>query len=102
MEFNIENLFFVTMIVCFVIALWGWSQQKPTDAPPTNPEMVCPHCQVKGKIVTSPGIIKGGISGGKATAAILTGGVSLLATGLSRKDSVTNCHCFNCGSNWTF
>jgi len=32
---------------------------------------------------------KQGISGGKATGAILTGGVSLLATGLSRKANLT-------------
>jgi hypothetical protein len=45
---------------------------------------------------------KAGISGGKATGAILTGGLSLLATGLSRKERLTEAHCDNCGSTWTF
>ena len=49
-----------------------------------NPEMVCPHCQKKGGIRTKAVTKKAGVSGGKATAAVLTGGVSLLATGLSR------------------
>jgi hypothetical protein len=46
--------------------------------------------------------VKAGISGGKATGAILTGGLSLLATGLSRKHAATEANCGNCGSRWTF
>ena len=42
--------------------------------------------------------IKKGISGAKATGAILTAGVSLLATGLSRKEGQTQAHCENCNS----
>ncbi len=45
---------------------------------------------------------KKGISGGKATGAILTGGVSLLATGLSRKEAATAATCGNCKSGWHF
>lgn len=45
---------------------------------------------------------KAGISGGKATAAVLTGGVSILGTGLSRKQRVTRATCGECGSVWTF
>jgi hypothetical protein len=45
---------------------------------------------------------KKGISGGKAAGAILTGGLSLLATGLSRKESMTQAHCDACGSTWHF
>jgi hypothetical protein len=33
---------------------------------------------------------------------VLTQGVSVLATGLSRKKEVTRAHCANCGSDWDF
>lgn len=42
-----------------------------------------------------------GVSGAKATGAILTGGVSLLATGLSKHQTVTKCHCRQCDMWWT-
>jgi hypothetical protein len=44
--------------------------------------------------------VKRGISGGKATGAILTGGLSLFATGLSRKDSAIEMHCSTCNMTW--
>lgn len=65
-------------------------------------EMICPHCQTKGKVHTKPVTKKAGVSGGKATAAILTGGVSLLAVGLSRENDMTEAHCVKCESTWTF
>lgn len=66
-----------------------------------RPEMVCPHCQERGGVsVSRPVKRKAGISGGKATGAILTGGVSVLATGLSRKTKVRNCSCTNCRMKW--
>ncbi len=67
-----------------------------------NHQMTCPHCQMKGKIRTKAIKQKKGISGGKATAAIFTGGVSLLATGLSRKEEVTQAYCNNCSNKWYF
>jgi len=67
-----------------------------------NPALVCPHCQERGKIRTKAVKKKAGISGGKATAAVLTGGVSVLATGLSRKEALTQAHCDNCSSTWVF
>lgn len=67
-----------------------------------NSSMVCPHCQTKGKVRTKHVDKISGISGGKATAAVLTGGVSLIATGLSRKDAVTQAHCEECKNTWTF
>ncbi|NLX45640.1 MAG: hypothetical protein GXY71_07000 [Treponema sp.] len=69
-----------------------------------NPELICPHCQTKGKVHIS--IIvnreKNGISGAKATAAILTGGASLLVTGLSKKETKmsTRAFCENCKMTW--
>lgn len=67
-----------------------------------NPHMVCPHCQTKGTVDTKPITVKTGISGGKATGALLTGGVSLLATGLSRKEQKTQARCWKCETVWTF
>lgn len=65
-------------------------------------KMICPHCQTAGTVRTKRAKVKSGVSGGKATGAILTGGVSLLATGLSRKQQVTQASCSNCGAEWTF
>ena len=67
-----------------------------------NRSMICPHCGERGRVTTSRGKQKSGISGGKATAAIFTGGTSLLFTGLSRKHKVTKCHCHKCGARWSF
>jgi transcription elongation factor Elf1 len=62
--------------------------------------MICPHCQTKGSVTTRLVKKKVGIHGGKATAALLTSGISLLGSGLSRKDKVTEAHCNRCGATW--
>ncbi|WP_411727809.1 hypothetical protein [Methyloglobulus sp.] len=67
-----------------------------------NTAMVCPHCQSIGKIRTKEVKQKKGVSGGKATAAVLTAGLSLLAVGLSRKEGSTQAHCDNCNNTWFF
>jgi len=64
--------------------------------------LICPHCQIQGYVTTSPIKVKAGVSGGKATAAVLTGGLSLFAVGLSRKQAVTSAYCSHCVSTWTF
>jgi len=64
--------------------------------------MVCPHCQVRGHVHTEQISRNAGISGAKATGALLTGGISMLATGLSQKQHVTKSHCSYCGATWTF
>ena len=64
--------------------------------------LIYPHCQTQGHVTTSPIKVKTGVSGGKATAALLTGGLSLFAVGLSRKQAVTSAHCSRCGSTWMF
>ena len=69
---------------------------------PLRPQVVCPHCQEKGHVHHKAVTNKKGVSGGKATAALLTGGVSMLATGLSRKEGATEAHCSNCDSTWQF
>lgn len=73
-------------------AMWGTK----------NVHIVCPHCQTRGSVYVQGVTHKKGISGGKATGALLTGGLSLLATGLSRKESLTQAHCSNCSSTWVF
>lgn len=66
----------------------------------TNKEMICPHCQTKGSVITKKTKKKGSISGGKVMGGLMTGGVSLLATGLSRKEKVTEAYCKNCKIKW--
>lgn len=65
-----------------------------------NSKLVCPFCNTTGRVRTMQVKKKTGISGGKATGAILTGGVSLLATGLSRKQLTNTFECGNCGIKW--
>ena len=74
----------------------------PPPAPTGDAALVCPHCQKQGLVRTWPVKLKKGISGGKATGAVLTAGISLLATGLSRKESATQAFCGNCSSKWVF
>lgn len=62
--------------------------------------IICPHCQIRGKVTSRIVRQKKGISGGKATGALLTGGLSLLGTGLSRKERATEMHCRNCNTQW--
>lgn len=85
----------------------AWSEIKagltatPTAAPRGGrPKAVCPHCQTVGSVTAREVKQKQGISGGKATGAVLTGGVSMLATGLSRKQKVTEMKCSNCKTVW--
>ncbi|MEI8285395.1 MAG: hypothetical protein WCG52_10445 [bacterium] len=65
-------------------------------------QIVCPHCQTRGHVTACHVKLKKGISGSKATAALLTGGLSMLGTGLSRKEIATQAECSNCGSVWYY
>ncbi len=67
-----------------------------------DPKIVCPHCHRAGGVTTKKVMENTGIDGGKATAAILTEGVSLLATGLSNQRERTEATCSNCHSTWRF
>jgi len=69
---------------------------------PISPQYICPHCQEKGYVHTIPVKRKKGVSGAKVTGALLTCGISMLATGLSRKEGLTQAHCGNCNSTWDF
>ena len=65
-----------------------------------NQDMICPHCQRKGQVRVKDLILKKGISGGKAVAAVFTAGISLIATGILRKEQQTHAHCGYCNSVW--
>jgi hypothetical protein len=65
-----------------------------------NSQLVCPHCQSRGTVVAVRVTRKVGVSGGKATGAILTGGTSLFVTGLSRKEKGTRFTCDRCHVKW--
>lgn len=64
--------------------------------------MVCPHRQSSVGASTSQVKQNKGLSGGKVTGTLLTGGLSMLATGLSRKEMASKAHCSKCGSGWRF
>jgi DNA-directed RNA polymerase subunit RPC12/RpoP len=68
--------------------------------PSGDPAIICPHCQSGGSVATRKVKNKRGISGGKATGAVLTGGLSLFAVGLSRKEKGIEARCNNCGVRW--
>ncbi len=65
-------------------------------------EIICPHCQKRGYVITRHTKKKRGVSGGKATGALLTGGLSLFVVGLSRKEKITEAKCKSCEAVWTF
>ena len=92
-------LVLIIVVVCIVVKDNNGETQS-TNTLSSN--MICPHCHTKGSVTTQRLKQKVGISGGKATAGILTCGISLLGTGLSRKQWVTEAHCSNCGNVWRF
>lgn len=76
------------------------SVQRGRGRPARDALLVCPHCGTRGLVRSQSVKRKRGISGGKATGAVLTGGVSVLATGLSRKERATRMDCGRCGTTW--
>jgi hypothetical protein len=103
------ELFIIFFVLCFVGGMlwegtkrWGFTPEARMllQWGPSNPALVCPHCQTPGTVRIKAVTQKTGISGGKATAALLTGGVSLLATGLARKAAQTQAHCDTCAITW--
>jgi predicted RNA-binding Zn-ribbon protein involved in translation (DUF1610 family) len=95
-----------TLIIFLVIAavvIWVIAQSGNASIEARqSAQLVCPHCQTKGSVTTRRVKLKKGISGGKAAGALMTGGVSVLAIGLSRKEDATEAKCSNCGSVWDF
>lgn len=97
----------VAVAVAFLMAA-SLSPKKPASASPSlldrlaglRPKVVCKHCGTAGQVFVNRVERKRGISGGKAAGALFTGGLSLLATGLSRKEAVSSMRCKNCGMKW--
>jgi hypothetical protein len=77
-------------------------KSMPPDWGLVNGAMICPHCEAKGQVRTKTVIRKKGVSGSKVTAAIFTGGFSLLFTGLSQEHNQTQAHCSLCNNTWEF
>lgn len=69
---------------------------------PLNPALMCPYCRKKGNIRTKRVERKKRVSGATATGTILIGGVSIVASDLSRKEQVTEVYCGNCEGTWEF
>lgn len=67
-----------------------------------NFAMICPHCSYRGLTRTREVTEKTGIMSGKATAAILSGGATLLVVGLSRMQQSTEAWCGSCRNGWVF
>ena len=88
----------IAAIVVWVVAQFGNASIEARQ----SAQLVCPHCQTKGSVATRRVKLKKGVSGGKAVGALMTGGLSVLATGLSRKEDATEAKCSNCGSLWHF
>lgn len=81
---------------------WRLDQQRQRLWGKVNPKLVCPQCQARGHVRTMRVERKRGVSGTKAALAWLTAGLSIVATGLSRKDQATQAHCDECDSTWDF
>ncbi len=98
--------FILLAFIVWVIYMYAKSKkQTPTEfqqQQSLNQNMICPHCNTKGSVTTKKVKRKQGISGGKATAAVLTCGISMLGTGLSRKQQMTEATCNHCGMSWSF
>jgi hypothetical protein len=65
-----------------------------------NPKLQCKYCNGTESVRYKRFTRKAGFSAGKATAAVLTGGYSLLATGLSKQEGVGKFYCENCKMSW--
>lgn len=63
-------------------------------------KIVCQFCHQAGGVRVRLVQRKQGISGGKATGAVVTGGISLFATGLSRKQQMRHLTCSSCHMEW--
>jgi hypothetical protein len=100
----IGSLVFICMVVSLADSMHNGLERNKVEAlrPQRDKQIVCPHCQTKGHVTTAAVKVNKGISGEKATGAILTGGISMLATGLSDRQMMTKATCSNCGSVWHF
>ena len=62
--------------------------------------MICPHCQTKGMVRTEAITENAGILQARLIGARITGGLSMLVTGPSRKEHQTQARCGKCQATW--
>ena len=77
-----------------------WLKSDREKIKEANTGLICPHCQIRGKISRKEIKKKKGISASKLMAAPVTGGTSLFVVGLSRKDTYTQLTCGACKMVW--
>lgn len=65
-----------------------------------NTKIVCPYCRVAGNVYSAKVQANKGISGEKAIAAWVTGGISLATIGISNIEVVNGFLCKNCNTDW--
>ena len=75
-------------------------QSQPEQSPRPVGQIECLYCHSSGTVVVQKVKKKKGVSPGKATAGILTLGVSLVGTGLAKKEVVSQLTCAACGMTW--
>ena len=89
----------VGAVVLFV-ALSRAHKDPTAEANEHAAELVCPHCHQRGRITVELLTRGKGISGGKAAGAVMTGGLSVGATGLSKNVPTRHLTCGNCKMEW--
>lgn len=95
-----ETLYVVVVLGGIGYAAYKVNQWHDEEAGKGADKILCPHCGVRG-CVTGRSMVRGkGISGGKATAGLMTGGLSLPFAGLSKNQRVRTLKCSNCNSTW--
>ena len=75
-------------------------QSQPVQSPKPVGQIECPYCHSSGTVVVQQVKKKKGVSPGKAAGALATGGLSLIATGLAKKEMVSQLTCAACGMTW--
>jgi len=88
------------LLIGFIVAVVIIGVFRNMEPPPPTPKVGCPHCGMIGHVTVTEVDRKQGLSGGKATAGLLTGGASLFAVGLSRKQKMRHLTCSNCSMEW--
>jgi len=89
----------VGIIAGVIVVIWFVSTQNKEAAKGAE-QLVCPHCHTRGTVTGKSGISSKGVSGGKAAGAVVTGGLSVFATGLSKNERVRKLTCSKCNSTW--
>lgn len=67
---------------------------------PNNSEIICPHCQVKGKVTATPFKKKGRLTATRLLGTAVTLGGSTVVTGVRKGSRAYKMSCGNCGMRW--